>query len=208
MFTRLLPRESSFFDLYERHMAKTVEGCQVMVQLLEDPTDANNKARLIKQIERETDEITHACVERLHRTFITPLDRYDMHHLITRMDDIMDYVEAAAERFALYELTDVRPEALEMAGVLVQATETLSLAVNGLRKTGNATVLLGHCVEVNRLENEVDALLRSAVARLFKQENDTKLILKWKEIFENLEDASDRCEDVSNIVEGVVLEHA
>src|SRR6516162_11908469 len=102
MFTRLLPRESSFFDLYERHMAKTVEGCQVMVQLLEDPTDANNKARLIKQIERETDEITHACVERLHKTFITPLDRDDIHRLISRMDDIMDFVEAATERFWLY----------------------------------------------------------------------------------------------------------
>src|SRR5437016_13592485 len=125
MIRHLLPKDVSFFDLFERHAAKTVEGCRAMVELLDHPVDVPAKAQRIKQIEHETDEITHACVERLHKTFITPLDREDIHRLITRMDDIMDYVEAAVERFWLYELTTVRKEAKDLASVLVRATEHL-----------------------------------------------------------------------------------
>jgi predicted phosphate transport protein (TIGR00153 family) len=208
MSSRLLPKDASFFDLFERHMAKTVEGCKALVDLMADPTDVANKAKRIKEIEHETDEITHACVERLHKTFITPLDRDDIHRLISRMDDIMDFVEAATERFWLYEIKEVRSEAKELARVLVKAAEDLSTAVGCLRSMKDAQTILAKCVEVNRLENEADGILRSAVARLFRDETDTKLIMKWKEVFENLEAASDRTEDVANVLEGVVLEHS
>jgi uncharacterized protein Yka (UPF0111/DUF47 family) len=124
------------------------------------------------------------------------------------MDDIMDFVEAAAERFWLYELQTVRSEAHELARVLIRATEDLAVAVGELRSMKNAQRILSKCVEINRHENEADGILRAAVARLFRDESDTKLILKWKEIFENLENSSDRCEDVANIIEGVVLEHS
>jgi predicted phosphate transport protein (TIGR00153 family) len=208
MAYRFLPKDASFFDLFERHAAKTVEGCKALVQLLDDPSDVPTKAKRIKEIEHETDEITHTCVERLHKTFITPLDRDDIHRLITRMDDIMDFVEAASERFWLYELKEVRSEARELGRVLVAASEHLLTAVSGLRSMKNAQMIMAKCIEINRLENEADGILRAAVARLFREEGDTKLVLKWKEVFENLEAASDRAEDVANILEGVVLEHS
>ncbi len=203
----LLPRDLTFFDLFERHAAKTVEGCKAMLALLENPIDVASQAKAIKQIEHETDDITHACVERLHKTFVTPLDRDDIHRLITRMDDIMDFVEAASERFWLYEVADVRSEAKDLARVLVRATEVLAEALAGLRNLKKAQQIMRACVDINRLENEADGILRAAVARLFREESDTKLILKWKEIFEHLENASDRCEDVANVIEGVILEH-
>jgi len=208
MSHRLLPKDTSFFDLFERHMAKTVEGCKALESLLGDPSNVEAKAHRIKEIEHETDEITHNCVERLHKTFITPLDRDDIHRLITRMDDIMDFVEAATERFWLYEIKEVRSEAKELARVLVKASEDLSIAVAALRSMKQSQLILTKCVEVNRVENEADGILRSAVARLFRDETDAKTIMKWKEVFENLEAASDRTEDVANILEGVVLENS
>jgi hypothetical protein len=140
-------------------------------------------------------------------TFI-PIDREDIHRLITRMDDVMDFVESASERIALYELREMTPEARELADVLVRATETLVIAVGGLRDLKKTQVILDACIEVNRLENEGDEILRNAVATLFREATDPLLVMKWKEVYEALENATDRCEDVANIIEGVVLEHA
>jgi len=208
MFGRLLPRETSFFDFFERHATMTVEGCKEFLSLATTGANIVAKAKRIKEIEHETDVITHHCVEALHKTFITPLDRYDIHRLITRMDDIMDYVEAASERVTLYEIKEMSPDAKALADVLVRATEEIVEALRGLRDMRNAPQVLKKCIDINRLENEADALLRSAVARLFREEKDPITIIKWKEIYENLENATDRCEDVANIIEGVVLEHA
>src|SRR5262249_26247867 len=170
-------------------------------------TNVVAKAKRIKEIEHECDTITHQCVEALHKTFITPIERDDIYRLISRMDDIMDYVEAAAERMALYKLTQMTEDVKNLADVLVRATQELAEAVKLLRNMQNAEAISQKCIDINRLENEADSLLRTAVARLFDEENDTKTIIKWKEIYENLESASDRCEDVANIIEGVVLEH-
>ena len=165
-------------------------------------------AARIKEIEHETDVITHACVERLHTTFLTPFDRDDIHRLITRMDDVMDYIESASERIALYELREMTQEVRDLAAVLVRATEAVALAVAGLRDVKRAQAILDQCIEVNRLENEGDEILRNAVATLFKGGADPLFVMKWKEVYEALENATDRCEDVANIIEGVVLEHA
>jgi predicted phosphate transport protein (TIGR00153 family) len=208
MFGRLLPRETSFFDFFERHAAKTVEGVKEFVALAGGGVDIQAAAKRIKHIEHETDVITHHCVEALHKTFITPLERDDIHRLITRMDDVMDYVEAASERIALYELKTMTPELAALADVLLRSTEEVERALRGLRDMRNAERVIKSCIDINRMENEADEILRNAVAKLFREERDPILVIKWKEILENLENATDRCEDVANIIEGVVLEHA
>jgi uncharacterized protein len=207
MLSRLLPRETSFFDFFERHAALTIQGTKEFEELAKGGGPVGPRAKRIKEIEHETDVITHDCVTALHGTFITPIERDDIHRLITRMDDIMDYVEAASERIALYELTEMTPEIRELARVLVKATEKIQEALRGLRDMKHAKLVQEKCIEINSLENEADAILRIAVARLFKEEKNPITIIKWKEIYEALEEATDRCEDVANIIEGVILEH-
>jgi predicted phosphate transport protein (TIGR00153 family) len=209
MFGRLLPRERSFFDFFDRHAALTVDGCKEFLSLATTGANIEVKAKRIKEIEHETDVITHHCVEALHKTFITPIERDDIHRLITRMDDIMDFVEAAAERLALYELVHMSADLRDLADVLVRSAEGVEQAVRGLRDMKHAEAIIKHCIDINRLENEADAILRRAVARLFKDSKDDPItVIKWKEVYEHLENATDRCEDVANIIEGVVLEHA
>lgn len=208
MFGRLLPRETSFFDFFERHGEITVQGAEEFLSLTTTGANIAAKVKRIKEIEHEADTITHRCVEALHKTFITPIERDDIHRLITKMDDIMDYVESGAERIGLYKIKDMTPEVRDLADVLVRATREVDAALRGLRSMRNADAILKKCIDINRLENEADAILRNAVARLFEEEQDVRMVIKWKEIYETLETATDRCEDVANIIEGVVLEHA
>jgi hypothetical protein len=208
MFGRFLPKETSFFDFFEQHAALSVEGCKELLSLTLTGANITSKAKRIKEIEHETDVITHRCVEALHKTFITPIERDDIYRLITRMDDITDFVEAASERFVLYEIKEMTPEVKDLADILVRAAEQVVLAVHGLRNMKNAKPVLQACVDINRLENDADTILRRAIARLFREERDPITVIKWKEIYEDLETATDRCEDVANIIEGVVLEHA
>jgi uncharacterized protein Yka (UPF0111/DUF47 family) len=208
MLRWLLPREDDFFGLFERHAALTVEGAKEMQRLVSGGQNVRALAARIKEIEHETDVITHTCVEHLHKTFITPLDRDDIHRLITRMDDVMDYIESAAAAVWLYELSDMTVPARQLADVLVRSTEAVAIAVGGLKNVKQADTILNACIEVNRLENEGDEILRTALADLFRGARDPLLVLKWKEIYEALENATDRCEDVANIIEGVVLEYA
>jgi uncharacterized protein Yka (UPF0111/DUF47 family) len=208
MLRWLLPREEDFFGLFERHAALTVQGAKEMQRLVQGGQNIRALAARIKEIEHETDVITHSCVERLHTTFITPLDRDAIYELISHMDDIMDYIESASAAVMLYELTEMTEPARQLADVLVQATEAVTVAVTGLRTLKRAEPILNACIEVNRLENVGDEILRSALADLFRTARDPLLVLKWKEVYEALENATDRCEDVANVIEGVVLEHA
>lgn len=208
MFERLMPKEIAFFDYFEKMAAKILEGCTALVDLLEDCTNVPEKARRIKVIEHEADLITHQCIEKLHTTFITPFDRDSIHRLITKMDDILDLAEAVSDRLTVYEMTSPTEEAKQLARVLVFSVEEVAKAVTGLSNMKNAQEILARCVEVNRLENEADTLLRVAVGKLFKTERDPLQVMKWKELYEGLEEATDRCEDVANLVEGIVLEHA
>jgi uncharacterized protein len=205
---RFLPKDESFFDHFEQQGLKTVEGCRALVALVSAPTDIVAQAKEIADIEQACDRITHAVVEQLHKTFITPLDRNDIYRLITKMDDVMDYVEATAERIALYDIKDMPKEASDLAMVLLTSAERVLEAVTGLRNLKRSELILEKCIEINRLENEADALLRGALARLFREEQNPITIMKWKEIYELLETATDRCEDVANIIEGVVLENS
>ncbi len=208
IFGRILPRETSFFDFFERHAALTVEAAKEFLSLVATGANIPAKAKRIKELEHETDVITHHCVEALHKTFITPIDRDQIYRLISRMDDICDYIEAASERISLYDLHVMPPDAKDMADVLVRAMQGVEQALKGLRDMKNADAIVKKCIEINRFENEGDAILRASVARLFRECKDPIEIIKWKEIYEHLENATDRCEDVANIIEGVVLEHA
>jgi predicted phosphate transport protein (TIGR00153 family) len=208
MFGRFLPRETSFFDFFEQHAGLTIEGTKEFLSMVTTGANIAAKCRRISDIEHETDTITHRCVEALHKTFITPIDRDQIHRLITRMDDVMDFVEAAAERIELYELTVMTADVRDLADVLHRSAMQVEAAMRGLRQLKDPQATLKLCIDINRLENEADAILRRSVARLFKEEKDPIIVIKWKEVYENLESASDRCEDVANIIEGVILEHS
>ena len=207
MFGRFLPRETSFFDFFEQHAALTIEGTKEFLSMVTTGANIATKCRRISDIEHETDTITHRCVEALHKTFITPIDRDAIHRLITRMDDVMDYVEAAAERIELYEISTMTSDVRDLSDVLHRSAQQVEVAIRELRTLKDTQHTLKLCIDINRLENEADAILRRSVARLFKEEKDPIMVIKWKEIYENLENASDRCEDVANIIEGVILEH-
>lgn len=208
MFGRFLPRRTDFFDFFEEHARLTAQGIRAFVALTVDGADMADGARHIKAIESQCDSVTHRCIEALHTTFITPIERDSIYQLITVMDDIIDIVEATSERIVLYELRQMRLEVAAMGDVLVRCMQEIEKAVGALRSMKHSAAILRACVSINELENEADTLLRSALARLFREEKDPLTIIKWKEIFEYLEDASDRCEDVAQIIEGVVLEHA
>jgi uncharacterized protein Yka (UPF0111/DUF47 family) len=180
MFGRFLPRETSFFDFFEQHAALTIEGTKEFLSLVTTSANIPAKCRRISDIEHETDTITHRCVEALHKTFITPIDRDSIHRLITRMDDVMDFVEAAAERIDLYEVTVMTPDVRDMADVLHRATLQVEAAMRGLRSMHEPQATLKLCIDINRLENEADAILRRSVARLFKEEKDPILVISGR----------------------------
>ena len=209
MLASLFPRGGSeFFDFFERHVAKTLEAARLLRAMLEDSKDAERQAAQIKSIEHDGDQITHRAIEMLHQTFLTPIDRGDIHRLITRLDDILDLVDSTAERIWLYQLQVSEPEALSLASVLINAVSEVQKAMTQLRNLKDRTAIIKTCMEINRYENEGDQLIRKAVARLFREERDAIRLLKWKEIYDYLEDAVDRCEDVANVIEGVALEYA
>src|SRR5579875_3821912 len=198
LLARLLPGGDGeqFFDLFEQHAALTREAATLLAAMVRDGADPGRQAERVKDVEHQGDEITHRLIERLHSTYITPLDRGDIHRLISRLDDVLDLVYASAERIWLYDIVEM------------EAVAAVGAAVHGLRDLRDRTTLIAHCTEINRLENEGDQLLRRAVARLFRERRDPIHVLKWKEIYDYLEEAIDRCEDVANVIEGVALEYA
>ena len=205
---KLMPRSDDFFDDFEKLAAATVEGARLFKALLEDFTDVARKVEAIKQVEHKGDDITHRAFSRLHRQFITPFDRTEIYRLLSRIDDVLDLTDAASERLGLYGIEEVLPDARELAGVLVAAAETMQTALRGLRDIKNPAQVLEACKQVNVCENQGDTLLRRAIADLFKGGHDPLFVMKWKEILDLIEDGIDRAEDVANVIEGVVLEHA
>jgi uncharacterized protein len=209
MLQKLMPRSDDFFDDFERQAAATVEGTKLFKALLEDFVDVPGKVKAIKDVEHRADDITHRAFERLHTQFITPFDRAEIHRLLSRIDDVLDLTDAASERLGLYQIGSVIPEARELAEVLVAATERMQEAVRGLRNIKDAKTILEACKQINVLENQGDTLIRRALAKLFNASQfDALTVMKWKEILDLIEDAIDRTEDVANVIEGVVLQHA
>jgi len=203
-----MPRADEFFDDFDRQAAATVEGAKLLHDLLTDFTDIPAKVQRIKDVEHRGDEVTHRSFERLHKQFITPFDRAEIHRLLSRIDDVLDLADAASERILMYEITDVPEDARALSAVLVKSTEKMQEAVSALRLIKQPQQILDACKEIDRLESDADRLLRAGVAKLFKGGGDPLRVIKWKEIFDLLESATDRCEDVANVIEGVVLEHA
>ncbi|WP_437730056.1 DUF47 domain-containing protein [Sorangium sp. So ce1335] len=203
-----LTRDAVFFDALAEHAQKSVSASELLLEMLDRLDDAPEIAKKIKEIEHEGDRITHRCLAALHQTWITPLDREEIHALITRLDDVLDCIEAASERIVLFEIETAMPEARKLAESVVTACVTMSAATTSLRDMKDRERLLQLCVEINRHENVADAHYRVALAALFKAGSDPLLVMKWRDIYDQLENATDRCEDVANIIEGVVLEHA
>ena len=208
MFEKLMPRSDEFFDDFENQAAATVEGTRLLKDLVEDFRDVSAKVEKIKAAEHRGDEFTHLAFERLHKQFITPFDRAEIHTLLSRIDDVLDLADAAADRLQLYEITEIPADAKELASVLVLAAEKMRDAVHGLRHFKKPESILDDCREISRLENQADTLLRSAVSRLFKSGADPLFVMKWKEIYDLFETATDRCEDVADVIRGVILEHS
>jgi hypothetical protein len=208
MFSFLLPKELGFFDQFDAHAAVGVEAAKVFVEMVEYFSDAPAKARRIADLEHNADDITHRTLEMLHQTFITPIDRDQIHALITHMDDVVDMIHGSARRMILYEIGAPTPVLVELAKTLQRSMAELQTAVKHLRDLKNASTILSCCVEINKLENDGDALRDSAIAALFKEEKNAVEVLKWKEIYESVETSLDCCEDVANVIEGVVLENA
>lgn len=209
MLTKLMPKSDDFFSDFESQAATVVGGAKLLAALLEDFTDVPKKCQAIKDLEHQADDVTHRAFSRLHTQFITPFDRSEIHRLLSRIDDVLDLADAAAERLGLYDIETVLPEARELAAVLVLQVEKMEEAVKGLRNMKkHPEKILDACREVNVLENQADSLLRRTMAKLFKRGNDPLTVMKWKEIIDLIESATDRAEDVANVIEGVVLEHA
>jgi uncharacterized protein Yka (UPF0111/DUF47 family) len=208
MLQKLMPKSDDFFDDFEKLAAATVEGSRVFHDLLRTFDDVPGRCQQIKDIEHRADTITHRAFERLHTQFITPFDRADIHRLLSRIDDVIDLTDAASERLGLYRVASILPDAVELAAVLVGATEKMQLAVRGLRNLKDTARILQACREVNEFENRGDTLVRRALADLFNSDHDPITVMKWKEVLEYIEEAIDRAEDVANVIEGVVLEHA
>lgn len=207
----LVPREARFFDLFEKDVANLVVAANTLAELLENYEDVPAKVKKIIDLEHEGDAITHQITEQLHRTFVTPLDREDIALLAYRMDDIMDFIQGAAEAMLIYKISRPTRRAQELAAIIVKVVDELNKAIPRLRHRGQMKQILEHCIEVNRLENEADDVLRVALSELFELFNDVKdvvEIIKWREIYEQLESATDRGEDVANVLEGVIIKYA
>ena len=208
MFGRLMPKEGRFFDFFNDHAALVVEGAQELNAFLSDMANREAHAQNVSAIEKKTDKITHDTVAMLHQTFITPIDRDDIHKLISRMDDILDLMEDVAECVILYDIREVPDAARKLAEICVSCSERVKTAVGMLSNMDNAKAILKICSEIDALESEADRVLRSAMSKLFRDEPDTRQLIKLKAIYELLETVTDRCEDTANVIEGIVLENS
>jgi predicted phosphate transport protein (TIGR00153 family) len=211
MFGRLMPREGRFFDLFNQHAERIVEGAGHLVQLMQhydDEAMRQTELEEIDRIENSADKITHETFALLHKTFVTPFDREDIHQLISRMDDILDLTQDVAESVMLYDIRSVTPEAIQLASLSQMCCERVRSAVALLTNMDNAETILKLCTEIDQLESDADRVMRSAMSKLFRDESDVRTVIKMKAIYELLESLTDKCEDVANILEGVVLENA
>ena len=208
MGLRLIPREEAFFDLFNAQAANVVEGARLLKDFLENYTDVDQKRMLIERTESNGDEITHKIIEKLNTTFITPIDREDIHALASALDDILDFINASAQRMHLYDVESVTHDAISLACVILRAAEETENLTNNMKNLKNLKSMKTCWIEVNRLENEGDKISRQAIATLFRNESNPIEVIKWKEIYEHLEMAIDKCEDAANIVEAVVLKNA
>ncbi len=208
MFGRLMPREGRFFDNFVALCECMLRGSRELQNLLVSFDDLERRVFQIESIEKEGDKITHATVELLHKTFITPIDRDDIHQLITKLDDILDLIEDVAQTVLLYDIRSVTPEAVAMSELCVKSVGRAKAAVELLHSMENAKAILDICKEIDRMESDADRVYRKAMAKLFRDEPDVKQVMKLRAVYDLLEEVTDRCDNVANILEGIVLENA
>ena len=208
MFGRLMPREGNFFELFNAHAERIVEGSRELAVMLTTFSELETHAQHIDGAERAADKITHEAITLLHKTFITPFDRDQIHQLITAMDDILDLMQDVAESVVLFDIRKITPEAKQLAEICQMCCERVRSAVQLLPKLKDSEAILKTCQEIDRLESDADRVMRAAMSKLFRDEPDVKQLIKLRTIYELLETISDRCEDVANIIEGIVLENS
>ena len=201
---RLIPRDDSFFRMFSGMSDNLIAGASTLVDLFADYHDVEGKIEEIRRIEHEGDELTHAILTKLNQTFITPFDREDIHQLASKLDDVLDFIHAASARIMMYRISTPPVAAGDLAKIILKQSQELQKAVSLMQKNGN---ILAHCVEINRLENEADLVAQQAIAKLFECEKDPITLIKVKELLEFLERATDKAEDVANVLETVVLKN-
>ena len=203
-----IPKEQKFFDFFEEGARNMVKAAHALKGLVDTWEDVKDRVDEIAQMETEGDTITHQIMAQLNRTFVTPFDREDIAMLAHTLDDVTDFIYAAATRMLIYKIDHSTPRAKELADIIVQAAAEVERAIPQLRHRAELKKVLPRCVEINRLENVADEVFRSALTELFDDTTDMAQVIKWREIYEHMESATDRCEDVSNVLEGVALKYA
>lgn len=203
----LIPKEEQFFKLFKEMTSNILDGAIVLKDMLDRFDDPGESQRKIKEIEHRGDALTHTVIQKLNKTFITPLDREDIYSLASKLDDILDLIDASAQRFIMYNVEKTTPDAKSLAYLILQGCHVVDKAVAKLGSNANDQIF-ECCVEINAIENEADRVAREAISRLFDEEKNPINLLKWKEIYETLEKATDKCEDAANILESVVVKNA
>lgn len=204
---KLIPQEMKFFDMFVKSAENLLRGAKLLKEISNNFDTLAEDAAKLERLEHDSDQITHEIMEKLNKTFVTPLDREDIHELTVALDDVMDFIEAATERMVLYKLKTPTPEIQEIADVILRQAEEINYVMPKLKELKHAQIM-EHCIEINRLENEGDRILREAVAKLFNEKTDALEVIKWRDIYEYLETATDKCEDIAVIIEGICLKHA
>ncbi len=207
MFKSLVSKDKLFFDLFDRISTNIHKGAQMLAQMLAERGKNCEYALSMKTLEHETDQLVHTLMSHLHKTFVTPIDREDIHRLASRLDDILDLTEAASSRIDLYCPQAVPQEAIQLTAVLLESVKLVQQMVALLHDLKKREQLMALTVEINHLEGQADYIRRSTLARLFREEKDVRELIRWKDILEYIERATDRCEDVADICEGIVLEN-
>ena len=202
---RLFPREETFLPQFARGAEVILEAARVLDALAASPILDDERAVRIKQLEHQGDQIAHETFDLLNRTWITPIDREDIHVLVRNLDDVLDYIDAAAARIVLYRIASTTPELKKITSIIVQSAEAIQKAMALLSDLKHSKQILEACVEINRLENEADTVAQIAIGRLFAEAKDPIEVMKWKEIYDFVEGATDRCEDVANTLEAIVI---
>ncbi len=208
MFGRFMPTEGKFFEIFNAHANYIVSGGRELELLIDNLADAEIHKQNVQSAEKAADKLTHEAIDLLHKTFITPLDRDEIHKLITTMDDILDLMEDVATAVSLYDVRAVTSEASQLAHMVTQSAQHVQQAVALLSDMKQSGQILKACEDIDRWESEADRVLRSALSKLFREEEDVKNLIKLKAVYELLEQITDKCEDVANIIEGIVLENA
>jgi hypothetical protein len=203
-----MPREEGFFDLFEENARNMVKAARCLKELVDTWKDVEQKVNEITELEHQGDAITHKIAAQLHRTFVTPFDREDIAQLAHTMDDVTDFIHAASDAMLLYKVDPPGRRVKELADIVLQGATEIEKAMPQLRRRSELKRLLKRCVELNRVENMADQVYRAALAELFSDSTDIAHIIKWREIFAHMESATDRCEDVANILEGVAVKNA